>query len=702
MNKYAGNLIAAALLFGCSLSWGYEETTHQVLTRFAVRQSFLYKDPTLLDGLDLSVVGPYTSSEGSPEDAGEIVAVGARIEDHGSTRSVNHFFDPQYQNFTGRGLVLGPVLGAKSPDFILDDIDFFNRVDFSYKDGQHNFYRVLTAKTPAERQNAASAMLEAVGHVVHHIQDMAQPQHVRNDQHLHWEKWLNNTQSSYYERSTEEKNETVIPSYICGTTSPTPDQCTTDYPIRAPYFATAREYWYNAGTQVPRFIGMADFTAQNYVSYGTQYQTPYSGEGTEFRNYPGFPLPNGLNHDGTPKKLVHRMVSVKLVDGTLYQGWMEFVEGSVYDEYQPRPLLDRKLATVSFLNNWYVPRGIPRRVFTENSLTYEDAYPILLPRAVAFSSGLINHFFRGRIDLRMGENDTKWIIENKSSLPMAGKFSVYSEDANGLRTQILPEFSRALAAGENHSVSLNIPVSTTKLIAAFRGRIGGEGDESVSYPTTGWWTVTGKVTKYSPPEIVIVGAAAIDSKVNSRRAFKWSSKTGLTMLPIGVGALTTEAFGVSQNGKVVVGISTGPKIGNCGPACTNPWNGENHGTYYSTENVATRWINGGAAYYLNGNSNEYSAAWRANADGSQIYGEGYVPLNVNAVRSMTWSSAQLITIHNTAGVFSKNILTSDDGSVVLTRVGKLAAYVKNGVTKIIPVPNGYDWSEARHVVLIRN
>lgn len=339
------------------------------------------------------------------------------------------------------------------------------------------------------------------------------------------------------------------------------------------------------------------------------------------------------------------------------------------------------------------------RLFTENSLTYHEAYGILLPRAVAFSTGLINHFFRGRIDLRRNPSGTGWQIDNKAQLPLRGGFSIYAEDSAGNRKQVHPEFFAALGGGQSLALNLTEPTgNVVKLIAAFRGKIGDEGDETLA---SGYYAVAGKVIGYSPPppppEIVIVGASAINGQLNSQRAFRWSSKTGVRNLGVGAGALTSEAFGISANGQVVVGITTGYKAIYC-EACTSPWSGTNPGPTSTILNVAVRWSGNYAAYYLNGNASTYSAAWAANADGSQIYGEGLVP---NAgVMSFRWNLYRYEQIYTTSGVFSKNPLKSADGTITLTKVDNRAAYIKGGKTHIIPLPSGHDWSVANHVIVI--
>jgi hypothetical protein len=131
----------------------------------------------------------------------------------------NHFFD--YQNFaqaysnsagqaTGGQLsdfgILGkliPLTLNSSPHWILNGqgqtdklsgqsiygqpYSYFNPLDptvaASNVSVTNALYGALTNATLEQRQNSTSELFLALGHVLHHVQDMAQPQHVRNDNH---------------------------------------------------------------------------------------------------------------------------------------------------------------------------------------------------------------------------------------------------------------------------------------------------------------------------------------------------------------------------------------------------------------------------------------------------------------------------------------------------------------------------------------
>src|SRR5690606_8587023 len=101
-------------------------------------------------------------------------------------------------------------------------------------------------------------VFQSLGHMAHHIQDMAQPQHVRNERHTHFELSLFSgptiayitTAPARYEEQTYRRWLTIaaqLPNY------PT-----------IPVFPRAKEYWISMGSG-SGYSGMADFTAKNYV-----------------------------------------------------------------------------------------------------------------------------------------------------------------------------------------------------------------------------------------------------------------------------------------------------------------------------------------------------------------------------------------------------------------------------------------------------
>jgi hypothetical protein len=517
MNKKKMLRAAASLILGvgiATVSNSYEVSTHLLITADAVSRSKLVSESSLLADIGLPPLG--TASYG-PTASGQLVAApamiqsGAEAEDYVNlpqhiARVFNHFFDVQYNGYAGRGLTqYGQTIGIPSPDWALEDQGNVATIDVdlrnipfldleeeylqyggmpqanSFRHGQEAYYELLTGREPSYRQAQASQMFLSLGSVVHHLQDMAQPQHVRNERH-------NDLPLSYYEFYTDAYVNQRIQPFLANT-----------YPV--PQFDTARQYWYSVQStadHVPRYLGMAEFTSNNFISATTGYIGNSNGIVSARAPYA---LPNGFNADGTRKTIVSQPYSITYANGVTETDTAEFVIGTVQDGL-PTPAVSaapRRLAMSSLLD-----RGTGRyagfRSFTVSPAVFEDGYPVLLPRASAFSSGMINHFFRGRLNLTRGANNAGWVVTNasRSGQTMQGSLKLFYENSLGNRYPV-PNgaFTINLASGAANSLTVEPPPDATKVIAAFAGRIGSEGDPS----GTGFFAVAGKVIAYTPPTV---------------------------------------------------------------------------------------------------------------------------------------------------------------------------------------------------------
>jgi hypothetical protein len=161
------------------------DTTHSDLSGAAVLKSTIDTDATLLPNLGLL---PFSQNQlFSSKTIVQLIQSGAIREDD-DTRALNHFYDPDKDR--ALTVLLYPV-GKKSPDWALEDVGDIAEQLFSYKDARDYFYKALTANDPAFSADVNATIrlgywglvFGDLGHTIHHIQDMAQPQHVRNDQH---------------------------------------------------------------------------------------------------------------------------------------------------------------------------------------------------------------------------------------------------------------------------------------------------------------------------------------------------------------------------------------------------------------------------------------------------------------------------------------------------------------------------------------
>jgi hypothetical protein len=143
------------------------------------------------------------------------------------------------------------------------------------------------------------------------------------------------------------------------------------------------------------------------------------------------------------------------------------------------------LATVGFLKDYVTTYFPSYEVFLRqyerpalDAEVYGDYASFLVPRAVGYSAGLLEYFFRGEIDLEpLGGNQYK--IWNLSADDMQGDFYLYYDDTNGQRKNVKdndePLWSGTLASGSNASDTVNAPSDAKAAgvyMLVFRGKLG--------------------------------------------------------------------------------------------------------------------------------------------------------------------------------------------------------------------------------------
>lgn len=430
----------------------YEIETHEEISIRAFNNSVL-NESGVLSLLGYEVQG--LSEEKLQEQVRDFVANGAKFEDNGS-RPANHFFDPTrgspLRSLNGFNNIAD--LGETSPDWALEDTSESEDIqgqDNSYNDAVDYFYDALTKPTEAERNEQFEKLFTTLGQVIHHLQDMAQPQHVRNDAHCgEWfckiSIFLHNP--SLYEIYTEGLEDNIP----FGNRDPV----TLD---------TARAYWLNAADS-----GIAEFTNRNFVSDATNFSLDENDEVNENANYE-FPKPEELP---TTKHIS------ELIPGTSLDGYVDFYGTVGTDELTGEPINNARASSLSYFDDELTKRNLKKeivqypleiqvlveyRVFTLNRFNFKAAHDFLIPRAVSYSSGLINHFFRSRLEIEEAKIDSSQIIikvinASKSDQTFYGDgFQLFYDATDGERKRIEPITISSGQLPLNVNASLELTVS---------------------------------------------------------------------------------------------------------------------------------------------------------------------------------------------------------------------------------------------------
>ena len=448
-------LISIIFFTHAGLAAAYEVDTHQDMSENALNTSNLSMDTSVLSNLGLL---PLTSKQKFPNSKSEaqniieLIRTGAKFEDDVTLvnpRPLNHFFNP----LTNAALTVGIALGSASPDWALEDTGVIGNQDFSYRDARQYFYDALTKGPKAEREKNFGLTFQTLGQVIHHIQDMAQPQHVRNDAHLAAPIVGN---PSAYERYTNDVRSGLPFSGYAPVYSGT-DTATFNKP---------RNFWTTSTGK-----GLAQFTNLNFVSAGTNFDNP------GMFNSP--PLDPSLRNDKDFQQLCAEAGAQ--CPNTNLSGIMTFYGNWVQDDYTGDKKLNLRASTESIFSP-DLEKTYSKKVFALNSFNFRAAHDFLIPRAVAYSAGLINYFFRGKIDF---VPDTvysdKYVIKNLGPEDMQGTFTLYYDDINDLRGPVTgAEWTLSIPKnGQSAPVSFTPPVNPQpkkdgSYILVFRGDMGNE------------------------------------------------------------------------------------------------------------------------------------------------------------------------------------------------------------------------------------
>src|SRR5262249_54036963 len=134
--------------------------------------------------------------------------------------------------------------------------------------------------------------------------------------------------------------------------------------------------------------GIAEFSNRNFVTAGTNF----SGTPKDIQPAPGFPSPNS----GAPQAFKEDIQT--LMPGTTPPGVMTFGGTPWNDAYTGAGGYNTRTSTYSLFTADLGRRGSPVE-YSLNTFNYENAQQILIPRAVGYSAGLLNYFFRGTLEI---------------------------------------------------------------------------------------------------------------------------------------------------------------------------------------------------------------------------------------------------------------------------------------------------------------
>ena len=510
------------ILFGfvfnnIALSWD-DKVTHKDLSEYAAENSVLdiskgnyMKNLGFQDGLDEKFTWNNVTYQ-----IRKWLREGAEFEDQsgkysvgyldGKARAFNHFHNPLKQApWSDAGLddwiILPPfhVTGKSSLRWAQDGAyqENFYEKDWSWNKTREHFYTALTGKNfagseiapdEATKKEYFARTFRGLGHQMHLIQDATQPDHVRNDAHP--EDSLLGTRpvlgGFYFETWAKKRfrNLSELKAFAPNPAFPNvPFNVSYDGLAPITQFIDAEQYnGISPSTNLTQ--GIAEYANANFFSDDTIFAAEIYSPGHE--HY--FPYPKKSSTDlqayinGTkpPETVTAR-------DGTTDTGiWISKVADGESISYFVRPSF-----MTSIIYNIFGEGSLYYRTFYRDNICHSYYAEKLLPRAVGYSAGLLNYFFRGKIDLV--EDGLRYRIANLSDENMEGNlnsFKLFYDDVSDNRYEIPltffdsfgnqytdPNTILSIPAKTNSLFTIelqSIPSNAKNLILVFKGKLGNE------------------------------------------------------------------------------------------------------------------------------------------------------------------------------------------------------------------------------------
>ncbi len=334
-------------------------------------------------------------------------------QDAAALRFQNHFYNP----VSGEGLSLvfplfgKRIMGLPSPTWALADLTDPPKQDFSWKDAYEYLLLAYTAPTLTDREENWAKVFRSLGHVVHLIQDGAQPQHVRNDSHGGlFPKKVFGDKSAYEHFIASARRGEDFSSYPVVFEVGDPAGLSSAFADARHFFETAEPLHDGRG--------MVQFANREFVSAGTNFR----GTAAAMTTAPGLTLPSA-----TETSIVS--ISIQVLAATLrvptpLTGTIDMVTSTVTDELTGEVFPNRFTSSYSIYDPDLEQAGQPRR-FNLNSFNYVDASDLLLPRAVGYGAGILNYFFRVKLTPLIPPAQHVLRLGNVGDSHVSGELTIY-------------------------------------------------------------------------------------------------------------------------------------------------------------------------------------------------------------------------------------------------------------------------------------
>ena len=505
MNRRSGLAVAVGIMLWTALAtsadlFAYEVETHRAISEVAASRSTV--DGQLKESLAISAG---VEAKVREQSLLKWILDGSLHADDW-TYFFNHFHDPLAADWSQAGLGPGysAILWGQTPNQ--------SYPSWSWQNTRQYFLDALSSTQKADRDLALTMTFQGLGHLIHLVQDMASPAHTRNDPH----------RSYNYEslvRGVQLDPELPVAQAFLDwinrpSLGPDPGWQTLARNDLAPIpiaRLTDTDIYRGANPEatIQPLMGLAEYTNANYFSEDRLFR-----ENEIFLRFP-YPRRSSVTvadygiilRDNTP---VTRQYFRKDFDGD-----------SGY-----------RLATVGFLRDYIQRYGLdPGRYGDRPALdeaVYRDYAERLLPRAVGYSTALLDYFFRGKLEATIQADPTdseklEVTAKNASTEPLGrGTLAVYGDYADAERRPLgsWPLQGPVAPGGElpSQSFSPAKPIPARYMVV-YEGDMG---EEKKDNPGEFRGAVIGKAAKYGGvlEELILFRTASNTWDVYFRNQFQ--------------------------------------------------------------------------------------------------------------------------------------------------------------------------------------
>ena len=366
VRKFMALVVAVLTAVVCVRSIAaFETDTHTLLSLQATDASQLDTFLTTVLGFEFQQGVSEEVGQGEFKKVSELIAnVGAVDEDKPDIRSRTHFHDPT-KAWAQAGLQPGnfesSILWSQNPNQGLTG-------KHSWQDARTSYFKALTATDKPDRKKYYAETFESLGHLIHLVQDAATPAHTRNDWHIGLTTGRSAFPALNVDRFHQWARKDVGEAAINGATSQPfdPSILTQNYDGLVP-IAGIIDTTTTAGQGIPSNatnIGIAEFSNANFFSDDTILQD-YTFPNISQMDISQEPGPDGVETRSYLRK-----------------------------NFGPGPTGYRTAVSTRLIE--YLPSNFSPRQFELDDNIMAEYGTLLFPRAIGYSAGLIDYFFRGK------------------------------------------------------------------------------------------------------------------------------------------------------------------------------------------------------------------------------------------------------------------------------------------------------------------